>query len=59
MTEIDGIDELVAMLTLFLWPMIRISAFMITAPLFSMDVINIRIRLMVAVVLTFFKTPIK
>jgi flagellar biosynthetic protein FliR len=53
-TEIDGIDELVAMLTLFLWPMIRISAFMITAPLFSMDVINIRIRLMVAVVLTFF-----
>ena len=54
MTEIDGIDELVAMLTLFLWPMIRISAFMITAPLFSMDVINIRIRLMVAVVLTFF-----
>ena len=54
MTEIDGIDELVAMLTLFLWPMIRISAFMITAPLFSMDVINLRIRLIVAVVLTFF-----
>jgi flagellar biosynthetic protein FliR len=53
-TEIAGIDELVAMLTLFLWPMIRISAFMITAPLFSMDVINLRIRLIVAVVLTFF-----
>ena len=47
-------DELVAMLTLFLWPMIRISAFMVTAPLFSMDVINLRIRIIVAVVLTFF-----
>ena len=54
MTDIGNIDELVAMLTLFLWPMIRISAFMVTAPLFSMDVINLRIRIIVAVVLTFF-----
>jgi flagellar biosynthetic protein FliR len=52
--DFGNIDELVAMLTLFLWPMVRISAFMITAPLFSMDVINLRIRLIVAVVLTFF-----
>jgi flagellar biosynthetic protein FliR len=52
--DLGDIDGLTALLTLFLWPLIRISAFMITAPLFSLDVINLRIRIMVAVVLTLF-----
>jgi flagellar biosynthetic protein FliR len=52
--DLGDLDGLVALLTLFLWPMIRISAFIITAPLFSLDVINLRIRILVAAILTFF-----
>lgn len=54
MIDLGDLDSLLALVTLFLWPMIRISAFIITAPLFSLDVINLRIRILVAAVLTFF-----
>lgn len=54
MIDLGDFEALLALATLFLWPMIRISAFLLAAPLFSLDVINLRIRILVAAVLTFF-----
>ncbi len=41
----------------FLWPMLRISAMLLTAPLFSLDALTLPIRIMLALVLTFFIYP--
>ena len=41
----------------FLWPMLRISAMLLTAPIFSLDALTLPIRIMLAVVLTFFIYP--
>jgi flagellar biosynthetic protein FliR len=41
----------------FLWPMLRISAMLLTAPLFSLDALTLPIRLLLAMVLTFFIYP--
>ena len=41
----------------FLWPMLRISAMLLTAPIFSLDALTLPIRIMLAVVLTFFVYP--
>ena len=37
-----------------LWPFLRISAFMVAAPFFSLDAMSVRIRIAVAVVLTLY-----
>ncbi len=42
----------------FLWPMLRISALLLSAPLFSLDALTLRIRTMLALVLTFFIYPL-
>lgn len=42
----------------FLWPMLRISAMLLTAPIFSLDALTLPIRIMLALVLTFFIYPI-
>ena len=37
----------------FLWPMLRISALMITAPIFSLNAFNLRLRILLALALTY------
>jgi flagellar biosynthetic protein FliR len=49
-----SLDEIMALIAAFMWPLTRISAFILAAPLFSLDVINLRIRIVVALVLTLF-----
>ncbi len=41
----------------FLWPMLRISALLLAAPLFSLDALTVRIRIMLALVVSFFVYP--
>jgi flagellar biosynthesis protein FliR len=45
-------QALIEALQTFLWPMIRISALMMTAPILSMDAVTLRVRIMISVVLT-------
>lgn len=42
----------------FLWPMLRISALMITAPIFSLSAFNTRMRILVAMVLAWLVYPL-
>jgi flagellar biosynthetic protein FliR len=42
----------------FLWPMLRISALMATAPLFSMGSFNLQLRILTALVLTWLIYPL-
>ncbi len=42
----------------FLWPMLRISALMATAPLFSMGSYNLQLRILTAMVLTWLVYPL-
>jgi flagellar biosynthetic protein FliR len=42
----------------FLWPMLRISALLMAAPLFSLDALSIRVRIMLALVVTFLVYPL-
>ena len=42
----------------FLWPMLRISALLMAAPLFSLDALSLRIRVMLAIVITFLVYPL-
>ena len=42
----------------FLWPMLRISALLMAAPLFSLDALSLRIRIMLALVVTFLIYPL-
>ncbi|MFM7670869.1 MAG: flagellar biosynthetic protein FliR, partial [Betaproteobacteria bacterium] len=42
----------------FLWPMLRISALLMSAPLFSLDALSLRIRIMLAMVITFLVYPL-
>jgi flagellar biosynthetic protein FliR len=42
----------------FLWPMLRISALMITAPIFSLTAFNLRLRVLLALVLTWLIYPL-
>lgn len=42
----------------FLWPMLRISALMITAPIFSLSAFNLRLRILMALVLTWLIYPL-
>lgn len=42
----------------FLWPMLRISALMITAPIFSINAFNVRLRVLMALVLAWLVYPL-
>lgn len=42
----------------FLWPMLRISALMIAAPIFSLSAFNLRLRILVALSLTWLVYPL-
>ena len=42
----------------FMWPMLRISALMITAPIFSLSAFNTRLRILVALVLAWLVYPL-
>ena len=42
----------------FLWPMLRISAMLLTAPLFAQAAFNLRLRIMLALVLTWLVFPL-
>jgi len=42
----------------FLWPMLRISALMITAPIFSLNAFNLRMRILLALCVTWLVYPL-
>ena len=42
----------------FMWPMLRISALMLTAPILSQNAINTRMRILIALVLTWLVYPL-
>ena len=42
----------------FLWPMLRISALLITAPILSINAVNIRVRILIALALTIMIYPL-
>src|SRR5210317_1760379 len=42
----------------FLWPMLRISAMMLVAPVLSQNAMNVRLRVLLAVVLTWLIFPL-
>ncbi|MEK7344260.1 MAG: flagellar biosynthetic protein FliR [Pseudomonadota bacterium] len=42
----------------FLWPMLRISALLITAPIFSLNAFNLRLRILMALVLAWLIYPL-
>jgi len=50
--------EIVERFYMFLWPMLRISALLVTAPLFSLDALTLPIRIMMALVVTIFVYPL-
>ena len=51
-------DDIVQRFYTFLWPMLRISALMITAPIFSLSAFNTRMRILLALVLTWLVFPL-
>ena len=42
----------------FLWPMLRISALMVTAPIFSLTAFNLRLRILMALVMAWLIYPL-
>lgn len=50
--------EIVERFYTFLWPMLRISALLMAAPLFSLDALTVRIRIMLAMTITFLVYPL-
>ena len=42
----------------FLWPMLRVSALLMTAPLFSQNAVNVRIRVLLGLTLTWMIYPL-
>jgi flagellar biosynthetic protein FliR len=51
-------SEIIERFYLFLWPMLRISALLLTAPPFSSSVFNLRVRTVVALGLTWMVYPL-
>ena len=51
-------SEIVERFYMFLWPMLRLSALLVTAPLFSLDALTLPIRIMLALVVTFLIYPL-
>lgn len=52
------LDQVVAGMMVLMWPMIRISAVLITAPLFSLAVVNLRVRILLGLLLTLTVYPL-
>ena len=51
------VSEIVSLFYTFLWPLIRFSAFFLTAPLFSLAAVSVRIRITLAFLLTWVVYP--
>ena len=51
------VAEIVQMLQTFMWPFVRISAVMMTAPIFSQRAVNVRVRIVTGFVLTWMIYP--
>ena len=51
------IPQLTALFQSFLWPMIRISAFFLTAPFFGASAVNLRVKIALAVAVTWLILP--
>ncbi|NCF75652.1 MAG: flagellar biosynthetic protein FliR [Proteobacteria bacterium] len=51
------VAEIVEMLHTFMWPFVRVSAVMITAPIFSQRALNLRVRIVTGFVLTWMIYP--
>jgi flagellar biosynthetic protein FliR len=51
------VAEIVEMLQTFMWPFVRVSAVMITAPIFSQRALNLRVRIVTGFVLTWMIYP--
>ena len=51
------VAELVEMFQTFIWPFVRITALMITAPIFSQRALNLRVRIVIGFVLTWMVYP--
>ena len=51
------VSEIVERFNSFLWPMIRISAFLLAAPFFSIRAVSVRIRILLAFLLTWMIYP--
>ena len=52
------IPQLVSLFQSFLWPMIRISAFFLTAPFYGASALNIRVKIALAVAVTWLILPV-
>ncbi len=52
------IEDLVARFYTFIWPMIRISAFLLIAPFFSLDTVSLRVRIALGLLLTWLTYPL-
>ena len=52
------VAEVVELFYKLLWPMIRISTFLLTAPFFSIRAVSVRIRVLLAVLLTWMVYPL-
>jgi flagellar biosynthetic protein FliR len=52
------ISELVQRFYTLLWPMIRVSAFLLAAPFFSLRAVNVRVRVLLAALLTLMIYPL-
>jgi flagellar biosynthetic protein FliR len=52
------VAEVVKLFYTLLWPMIRISAFLLTSPFFSIQAVTVRIRVLLAVLLTWMVYPL-
>lgn len=51
------VAEIVEMLQTFMWPFVRVSAVMMTAPIFSQRAVNLRVRIVMGFVLTWMIYP--
>mgnify|MGYP006421532567 CR=1 FL=1 len=52
------VADIVQRFYMLLWPMIRISAFLLSAPFFSLRAVSVRIRILLAAVLTWMIYPL-
>ena len=51
-------SEIIEHFYMFMWPMIRISAFLLAAPFFSIRAVSVRIRILLAFLLTWMVYPL-
>ncbi len=52
------VNEIVERFSSFIWPMVRISAFLLAAPFFSLQVVSLRVRLILGFLLTWMIYPL-